>query len=137
MEAQIKQLMEMHSEQKKAVGRINQGMKLIDTIQASLERWKLIDGHPNYGVSTNGRVRNDDTGKLLKGWINKRGYHIIDLSDGGTRQHFFTHRLVALAFIDNPFNKLGVYHKNCDKLNNNITNLRWATQSENMMNKSM
>jgi len=54
MEGQIKQLIEMHSELEKAVGRIDEGMKLIETIQGSLERWKLIDGYDNYSVSTFG-----------------------------------------------------------------------------------
>jgi hypothetical protein len=45
--------------------------------------------------------------------------------------------LVAIAFIPNTNNKTCVDHINNDKTNNNIHNLRWATNQENQMNSSM
>ena len=44
------------------------------------------------------------------------------------------HRLVALAFIPNPDNKQFVDHIDTNKLNNNASNLRWTTISENANN---
>ena len=44
---------------------------------------------------------------------------------------FYAHRLVAEYFIDNPNNYPVVNHKDGDKLNNNVTNLEWASYSEN------
>ena len=41
---------------------------------------------------------------------------------------------MALAFLPNPKAKKYVDHINRKKTNNNISNLRWATNSENMMN---
>lgn len=44
------------------------------------------------------------------------------------------HRLVALAFIPNPDNKQFVDHIDTNRLNNNVSNLRWTTISENANN---
>ena len=46
------------------------------------------------------------------------------------------HKLIALAFIDNPDKKPCVDHINNKKSDNNINNLRWVTQRENCMNSS-
>ena len=137
MEGQIKQLMEMHSELKMTVGRINDGMKLIDTIQASLERCKLIDGYPTHSVSSYGRVRSEKTGRLLKGRLNNHGYCQVDLLKNGKTKSMKVHRLVAFAFIANPEGKRCVDHMNNCKSDKNVSNLRWAAHTENNINVQM
>lgn len=47
-----------------------------------------------------------------------------------TRQ---VHRLVAKQFIPNPSNKPTVNHKDGNPRNNNVDNLEWATQKEQMI----
>ena len=47
--------------------------------------------------------------------------------------HHRIHRLVATAFIPNPSNYSTVDHIDGDRENNDISNLRWTTQSDNLL----
>lgn len=69
----------------------------------------------------------------MKPYINKHnGYVYIFLMNNNKNKNFRLHRLVAEAFIPNPNNKLQINHKDGNKKNNNIENLEWCNQSENM-----
>ncbi len=70
-------------------------------------------------------------GKVIKPYIDKDGYLKIGLHKNGICKNEFIHRLVAIAFIENPQNKRTVNHKDGNKQNNNVTNLEWATHQEN------
>ena len=63
--------------------------------------------------------------------IDKDGYRKVSLYKDGKIKNFFVHRLVAIAFIDNPENKSQINHINGVKNDNNVHNLEWVTQSEN------
>lgn len=62
-------------------------------------------------------------------------YTQIDWDDG-TRKLSRVHRLIALAWHDNPDNLPMVDHKNRDKMDNHKDNLQWATRSTNNRNTS-
>lgn len=93
--------------------------------------WKTITECPNYEVSDAGEVRNVRTGRVLKG-ILKDGYHRVMVYPD--KKCIYIHRLVALHFIENPENKPYVDHIDRDRTNNHVSNLRWATNSENGLN---
>ena len=100
------------------------------------EIWKSIEGYETYSVSTFGNVRNDTTGKVLKP-TTQQNRQRITLCLNGYVETFLTYRLVAFAFIPNPKCKKVIDHIDNNSLNNNVENLRWTTQSENICNSTL
>ena len=66
------------------------------------EIWKSIEGFETYSVSTFGNVRNNKTGRMLKGRTNK-GRLFISMRKNEIIKNLQIHRLVALVFIPNFF----------------------------------
>ncbi len=96
-----------------------------------MEQWKDIEGYEGiYEVSNYGKVRRIDTGYVMKERLTFDGYVKATLTTNSKAKDFRVHRLVANAFIPNPDNKETVNHKDGNKLNNHISNLEWATRSE-------
>ena len=101
-----------------------------------MEIWKEIEGYEGkYSVSTEGNIRNNNTGAQLKPGRTgkKRNYHTVVLygKSKKDRKSWSVHRLVAQAFIPNPQNKPQVNHIDGNPSNNNLENLEWCTNSEN------
>lgn len=93
--------------------------------------WTKISGFDNYSVSDDGEVRNDTTGRIKTKTLNKRnGYYYVDLWQDNASIKRPVHRLVAEAYIGNPSRKPTVDHIDGDRTNNAVSNLRWATFSE-------
>ncbi len=94
------------------------------------ETWESIPGF-NSEISSNGNVKSNG---IIRRLNTCSRYNIILLSNGtGKKKQFKVHRLVAKAFVLNPFNKPHVNHIDGDKRNNNYLNLEWVTPSENML----
>jgi hypothetical protein len=98
--------------------------------------WKQIIDFPNYEVSEDGIVRNNKTNQILKNLLHPTTErYVVNLYKNGKAKQYHVHRLVAIAFIPNDEGKIEVDHIDRNKLNNNVSNLRWASRSENVINR--
>lgn len=98
--------------------------------QIEPETWSEILGFCSYSVSTQGRIRNEKTGRFLKPTVNMKGYMTVSLWENNVKKIYFVHRLVAAAFIPNPEHKGTVNHINHVRQDNSVDNLEWATTAE-------
>lgn len=103
------------------------------------EIWKDISGYEGYyQISNLGRLKRIKSGRgttangVVNGYLNNQGYRRMRLSINDISKCIFAHRLVAEHFIPNPNNKKEVNHLNGNKDDNRVSNLEWATPSENM-----
>ena len=99
------------------------------------EQWITVEEAPLYEVSSNGDVRNINSGRILAprpetAPRNKLPRVRVFLWNDGCLKAFFLHRLVAKAFIPNPENKPFVMHINGDYTDNRAVNLKWACIDE-------
>lgn len=107
------------------------------------EVWRFIPGFEGrYEVSSRGSVRSLDVidaqgrkwpGRMFKGYTSELGYVFVALRKDGKPKSFSVHRLVALAFLgpateEKPY----VLHSDGNPGNNNLENLRWGSQKENI-----
>ena len=94
-----------------------------------------ITEFPNYLIHNDGRVENKTTGRILKPRLGTSKY--LEVRLGKNAPNRTIHRLVAEAYIPNPHHLPQVDHKDRNKTNNNIENLRWVNNSQNSSNRKL
>ena len=94
--------------------------------------WKPVVGFEEYySVSDNGQVWSIRRHRVLIPKIDRYGYEVVGLSINGKVYHRTVHRLVAQAFLPNPYNLATVNHINEDKTDNRSVNLEWMSPADN------
>ena len=111
-----------------------------------MEEWRSIPGYEGlYEVSSYGRVKSLEISYVRKDGRmyhkpeiilspknNGKGYLRVGMYKNKTFKYYLIHRLVAQAFIPNPYNLPEVNHIDEDKTNNRADNLEFCDRSYNM-----
>ena len=73
------------------------------------------------------------TGRIIKlsKWVDCVGYYMVSFVCEGKKYWKRIHRLIAEAFVPNPYNLPQVNHIDGNKLNNSLDNLEWCTNQYN------
>ena len=85
----------------------------------------------DYAVTIDGDVISIKSNKSLRSHDNGHGYKTVCLCIDGKPKHYYVHRLVASAFVDNPNDYPEVNHIDEDRGNNRAENLEWCTSKYN------
>jgi hypothetical protein len=94
--------------------------------------WRPVKGYEGiYEVSQAGEIRNVKKRNILTQKVGKIGYPIVQLSRNNKQTTKSVHRILAHAFLPNPFNLPTVNHIDGNKQNNSLSNLEWASYSKN------
>ncbi|MGQ9348967.1 NUMOD4 domain-containing protein [Mycolicibacterium gilvum] len=112
-------------------------------MNATPERWlPMPDWEQYYEVSDHGRVRGitrvDSLGRTRIGRImslgaHPLGYKTVTVSGGGKRTTKLVHSMVITAFVGPRPEGLNCCHNDGNPANNHVSNLRWDTQSSNLL----
>lgn len=90
-------------------------------------RWRGTD---RYTISTDGKVVDTKTNKAVATFV-RNGYKCVRIHDGSKYRNEYVHRLLGMAFIDNPNGFKCINHIDGDKSNNSLDNLEWCSYAYN------
>lgn len=102
------------------------------------EKWKYIPNtNDMYKISNLGRIVSFHKNKISFLHPNKtrKGYARVAICFCNAKRQVFVHRLVAEAFLQNPYGYKEINHKDGNKLNNEVNNLEFCTSKYNTWHK--
>jgi len=99
-----------------------------------METFTQLTAYPKYEINRLGVIRTIKNKRIHKP-INKKGYICVRLSINSKKTQCSIHRLLAQTFIPNPNNLEFVDHKDRNKVNNDLSNLRWSNRIDNNNNR--
>jgi len=95
--------------------------------------FNYISGFDNYLASEKGIIINKHSNRQMKYSNDNTGYLCLKMTkNDGNRIKCLVHRIIALVFCPNPQNHKYVNHIDRNKHNNNLINLEWVTQQQNI-----
>jgi hypothetical protein len=93
--------------------------------------WATLPEFYGYEIGNSGDIYSTKREKALRQY-DKNGYKYVFLYDGHSkRKCMFVHRLVAMAFLENPEGLPQINHKDENAANNNVENLEWCSAKYN------
>jgi uncharacterized protein YoaH (UPF0181 family) len=87
-----------------------------------------------YQINPSGNIIGGRYNNIMKPVIDG-GYLRISLTKDKVRKTYRIHRLLAIQYIPNPDNLPEIDHIDRNKLNNDLSNLRWCDRTTNMNNQ--
>lgn len=94
-----------------------------------MEIWKPLRNFPNYNGSSEGRIMNIKTQRILKTFVNYKGYVLVCLRKNNRQYTVRVAQVIAETFLgEHP--GMDVTYKNGNRSDIDISNLEWCTRQE-------
>lgn len=94
-----------------------------------MEIWKPLKNFPSYNGSSEGRIMNVKTRKIIKTFMNDKGYVQVYLRKNNKQYNVRAARILAETFLgEHP--GMDVSYKNGDRTDVTVDNLEWRTRKD-------
>lgn len=97
-----------------------------------MEIWKPLKNFPSYNCSSEGRIMNIKTQRILKTFIDKDGYRLVCLRKNNQQYTVKVGKIIAETFLGEQPGMV-VSYKNGDGADCCIGNLVWRTKQESIL----
>lgn len=108
--------------------------------------YKLVPDHPTYKVGNDGsiwsnHINGSKQGRTGPWWrmkigLTRTGYCLAKFFKDGKQHNIEVQRLVLIVFVGPPPEGMEAAHEDGNPLNNDVSNLRWKTRSDNQNDRA-